>query len=387
MAASEDSGRRWETQADVDACLLETGVRMDQVRRWRRKGLLPKDVEQLPEAYHGSEVRFPAGTRAQIRAAQALFREKDRVAYVGLQLWRRGFWVNEDHWRPRLRKIGRATDRILWFIARLAERFERDDEGETLQDKAARQLASVNNIIVSRIKRRFKLPEEGAILFRVLAEIGSGKFEGFDAPSGNEIRPRDESITIKAFDMDKAEAHEILGQNINFVNVLPSVLNDVAIAFSMGTLAQVAEAPAEEIAKARDDAMNALQIGLSLYDALEWVYGPGAFGLRLCAWLARKAGDDLIDGLTLGVLKLRAVPAAIHSSEKIAGMAKDALAARKVSKQLEWLWRHDPRYKQVLDPKRIRAAFADHVMLKLWQQEVRAAGMRSLPTPPGEQKP
>jgi hypothetical protein len=152
----------------------------------------------------------------------------------------------------------------------------------------------------------------------------------------------------------------------------------------MGTLAQAAEAPAEEIAKARDDTMNALQIGLSLYDALEWVYGPGAFGLRLCAWLARKAGDDLIDGLTLGMLKFRAVPEAIHSSEKIAGMAKDALAVWKVSKQLEWLWRHDPRYKTVLDPKRIRAAFADHVMLKSWQEEVRAAGM---PTPAGKEKP
>jgi hypothetical protein len=217
-------------------------------------------------------------------------------------------------------------------------------------------------------------------------QIGSGKFEGFDAPSGNEMRPRDESITIKAFDMDKAEAHEILGQNINFVNALPSVLNDVTVAFSMGTLAQAAEAPAEEIAKARDDAMNALQIGLSIYDALEWVYGPGAFGLRLCAWLARKAGDDLIDGLTLGMLKLRAVPAAIHSSEKIAGMAKDALAARKVSKQLEWLWRHDPRYKQVLDPKRIRAAFADHISLKRWKDQVRGASMRSLDIPLGSQR-
>ena len=101
------------------------------------------------------------------------------------------------------------------------EQFERDDEGETAQDIAARQLASVNNIIVSRIKRRLKLLDERAIFIRVLSEIGSGQFEGFDAPSGNVMRPRDESITIKAFDMDKAEAHEILGQNINFAHVSP----------------------------------------------------------------------------------------------------------------------------------------------------------------------
>src|SRR5262249_43586093 len=154
---------------------------------------------------------------------------------------------------------------------------------------------------------------------------------------------RDEATTIKAFDMDRAETDEILGQNINFINALPTVLNDVAVAFSMGTFAQAAEAPPEEIAMARDDVRNALQIGLSLYDALERVYGPGAFGLRLCAWLARKATDDMIDGLTLAMLKLRAVPEAIHSSQKIASMAKDAVAVSKASKHLEWLWRHDPR--------------------------------------------
>jgi hypothetical protein len=314
MVASDDQGERWQSQADVDACLRETGVTRDQVNRWRREGLLPKGVEQTwPDAFHGSEVRDPAGTCAQIRAAQALYREKDRVAYVGLQLWRHGFPVNEGYWRPRLRRFGHMADRVLWFIDRLRARFDRDEQGETLQDRAARLSASVNNIILSRVKGRLKPLEERAIFFRVVCEMGLGEFHDFDAPGGDEIRSRDEATTVKAFDMGKAETDEILGQNINFINALPSVLNDVAVAFSMGTFAEAAEAPAEEIAKARDDATNALQIGLSLYDALEWIYGPGAFGLRLCAWLARKATDDMIDGLTLGMLQLRAVPDAIHS--------------------------------------------------------------------------
>ena len=72
-----------------------------------------------------------------------------------------------------------------------------------------------------------------------------------------------------------------------------------------------------------------------LYDAHKWIYGPGAFGLRFAAWLARKAPDALIDGLILGVLRLRAVPDAILPSEKIAEMAKDALGVWKASKRLE----------------------------------------------------
>ena len=116
MAASADQESEWESQADVDACLRETGVTRDQVNRWRWEGLLPKDVKQLrPDAYHGSHVRYPIGTCAQIRAAQVLFRKKNRRDYVGLRLWRCGFWVKEDYWRPRLRRFGRSADRVLTF--------------------------------------------------------------------------------------------------------------------------------------------------------------------------------------------------------------------------------------------------------------------------------
>jgi hypothetical protein len=69
---------------------------------------------------------------------------------------------------------------------------------------------------------------------------------------------------LKAFDMDKAERDEILGIKLNLVDALPSALDNTAIALSIGNFAQAAEAPAEEIAKARDDARNALQMGRSL---------------------------------------------------------------------------------------------------------------------------
>ena len=101
-----DSDR--ESQAEVDAVLAEAGLTMDQVRRWRREGLLP-DVLQDQQAYRGSVVLYPKGTCAQIRAASALFKQKNRVDYVGVRLWRLGFPVDEKHWRPRLRKAGTAA--------------------------------------------------------------------------------------------------------------------------------------------------------------------------------------------------------------------------------------------------------------------------------------
>ena len=101
MATEDAVGSDQESQAEVDAVLAETGRTMDLVKRWRHEGLLP-DVIQEQQAYRGSVVLYPKGTCAQIRAASVLFKEKNRVEYVGLRLWRKGFPVDEKHWRPRL---------------------------------------------------------------------------------------------------------------------------------------------------------------------------------------------------------------------------------------------------------------------------------------------
>ena len=244
MTASENPSGQWESQADVDACLRETGVTRDQANRWRRERLLPP-VIQKPQAYRGSTVLYPVGTCAQIRAAQGLFRAKNRNSYVGRWLWRLGFPVSESYWRPWLRRVGRFADRALWTVAHLRSRFDRDEYGETLQDRAAGYPIGSSRIY-SRIKGRLTLPEERAIFFRVLSEIGLGEFKGFE-PSIDETRSRDQAVTTKAFDMDKAERDEILGVKLNLVDALPSALDNTAIALSIGNFAQAAEAPVEEL--------------------------------------------------------------------------------------------------------------------------------------------
>jgi hypothetical protein len=129
MATEDAVGADRESQAEVDAVLAETGRTMDQVRRWRGEGLLP-GVVQDRQAYRGSVVLYPKGTCAQIRAASALFKQKSRVDYVGLRLWRSGFPVDEKHWRPRLQQQGRMLDRAFPLLMRLVQRFDRDEQDE-----------------------------------------------------------------------------------------------------------------------------------------------------------------------------------------------------------------------------------------------------------------
>jgi hypothetical protein len=106
-----------------------------------------------------------------------------------------------------------------------------------------------------------------------------------------------------------------LEKKLNLIELLPSGLKKVSAAISMGSFEHVANVPAEEIVHARDDAMNSLAIALSLYEANRWIYGDGAFGLRLAAWIARKVPDVLVDTMTLLMFRLREVPDAIQPSD------------------------------------------------------------------------
>jgi hypothetical protein len=370
MATEDEVGTDRETQAEVDAVLAETGRTMDQVRRWRREGLLP-EVVQDQQAYRGSVVLYPKGTCAQIRAASALFKQKNRVDYVGVRLWRLGFPVDEKHWRPRLQRQGRTLDRAFPLLMRLVQRFDRDWQRETLYDYAAKRVEPVNGIVVSRIKGRIDSQEMPTVL-RVIGDVGTGEFDGFESSIAGEEHTSDEALTIRAFDLTKAGSDSILGGQPNLIELLPCGLKDVSAAISMGNFESVANAPAEEIARARDDAKNSLAIALHLYEANHWIYGDGAFGLRLAATVARKPPDVLVDSMILLMFRLREIPGAIRPSDEIAELAQQARKVWLYSKRHEWHWRNHPSFSRILHPKRIKLAFANEIALKQWQSELNA---------------
>ena len=373
MATGNEVDQEWESQAEVDAVLAELGLSMDQVRRWRREGLLSRDIDWSP----GRVVRYPKGTCAQIRAANALFKQMYRSEYVGRWLWRYGFPVDEKYWRPRLRKAGRMLDRVLRLVPWLIDRFSREDESPTFYEVAAGKLEAVDNIVLSRVKGRVSEDRLPAFL-RVLGDIGLGDFGGFGHAASGEEKVSDEEVTIQGLDLKNAKKHAILGKKLNLTKRLPSGLNSLSEAMGAGGFEAVANGPADGLSLACRDAMNGLAIGLYLYEANRWVYGDGAFGLRLIAWIARKAPDGLLDGATILLSRLRAVPGALMPSNHIEDLARQAQEVWRRSKQHEWLWKNDSRFSKLLSPKRIKQAFADPIALKRWQEEVKAASLRPI---------
>lgn len=280
-----------------------------------------------------------------------------------------GFPVDDKFWKPRLKFAGRVADRLARLLPAFVDRFDRRSSEGTFFETAAVKISQANDIVLSRIRGRVGVDRLPAFV-QVMEEVGRGNFVGFGHVVAGEEEISGQATTVDALDLQPSATDSILGQKLNLLRLLPTGLDNVSAAISMGHFAAVADAPAEEIAKARDDARNGVLMGFYLHEANRWIYGDGALGLRLLAWIARKAPDPMIDGMTLLMFRLRQVPNAMRPSDKIAEMAKQAREVCIASRKLEWLWLNDPRFSEILNPKRIKLAFADKIMLRLWQREL-----------------
>jgi hypothetical protein len=369
MDQSQSGSVSRETQAQIDACLAVTGTTMDQVRRWRREGLLP-DAIQKPNPYSGSSVYYLPGTSAQIVAIARLIRVKHSLSYVGQQLWWEGFSVPDRYWQPRLLKAAQRYDsgirRIAEYVARDVGGFEQP----TLQERIAK--SRVTNIIMSRIRGR--LSREGlAAHIGIVLSVATGEFQQFNLPGSVETEAFDQARTIEAMDLEASRTDAIFGNSFAFIRELPIILRVMSSAQETCPFEELAQGPALPILEARDDVRNGLRMAVAMYEANRWIYGPQAFGLRLAAWIGKKQPEWLMPLLILGFARLRRSSIGYLSSAEIKSLAETAEKAKLDSLKIKALWQRDPRFKLVFNPKNIRRAFQDIASYNNWLKEVQRA--------------
>lgn len=342
IMASEDQDGLWESQADVNACLAETGVTRDQVNRWRREGLLPP-VMQKPTAYRGSEVFYRVGTCAQIRATKELFGTKNRVDYVGWELWWRGFPADESHWRPKFVEAVKSGDRALRILKMLIVRNERRDSPDTISDRLVH--SNPSGSLYLKIKRRIEQGELPTVI-GIILDTATSRLDGAIA---EELEP----ALGKALDIGQAQTDQILGKQLRLMNALPGVLYDIARVNERYSLSEVLGFSNVELERARDDVRGALQIIAGLYDATSWIYGPKSFGLRLAAWLANTLSPTSLAFCILIFAARRHDGHEFLSTDEIRKLANDAAQIRRQSEKLRALQK-EPRFSEVLSAKRLR---------------------------------
>jgi hypothetical protein len=311
----------------------------------------------------------------------ALLKEKRKFEHVGWELWLRGFPVDEKHWRPQLLKAATKLDRHLKFLRSLIARDENSNSDKTIFDRIAR--FKVSNIILSRVYGRLQRGPL-ATVYRVLLGTANGEFHGFEPNTQGETRTddqiatgikqrtQDEIYTLKALDLSRSDKDAILGRKFNFAGALPHRLRDLSVALRRGTLTDALKCSELEIFNARDDVRNALRAS-ALYEAMQWIYGRNAFGLRLAAWIEEKIDRQLMSGLILGWIKLRKVSNDLTSSKDIALLAEEAEKTRDQSRQIRELAWNDKRFASVFLPKRFRQAFKDKISFGQFIKEIKAA--------------
>jgi hypothetical protein len=360
------------------ATLAESGVRdvrESTLAYWRRRKLLAPVTTEI-DAYNGSATLHPPDTAARVVALRALQREKDDLDWIGAQLWWRfGFSVHEDLWRLALQKTADHLDPVLKKLARDVRREEEADSlGPTIANRVRPHFSG--NIIASRMLKRVPIHRFGPVL-KLVVDAAAGIEPEYEVPGFDDRQPEDQSRAIKAFDLTRADKDALAGQHFGFARALLPVLQDIARALNSHTLAEAATSDRSELEAARDEFRLVLELPVLVYQSTRWVYGEGAFGLRLADWVARKAPSAIVRPMFLIWLLMRRSGADLLKPGEVAELHELARQISAALLSLKWLSESDPQFAAVLNPKRVRAALSGKSPIAPWLLELEEAFRRS----------
>ena len=356
---------RWETREDIEREARARGFlppTLDQLERWRGKHLL-KPAKQI----WGSVVEFAPGSAKQAVRLMELLRIKEKFDYAGWELWWEGYDVGEEWWKPKLQDAAQTGDAAIKRVRRLFARWRSggsDDEQETEFDRLERETPA--DTLGWQVARRLRFGEIATYL-RILSAVASGKFSGFE-DDAKRSDGSDYDVAVRGLDLGRAGEYpgdtvedatrvdRIFGRDLNLIWALRSVLRDISGVLRKHSLSDVLSFPIDEVKAARDDVRGALEIGTNLDEGGEWVFGHGAFGLRIMRWLSRRPASQRAT-IMLGFALLRRSKHPFLTSTQIADLAEQSAQAKSDLAKLRRLAEENPKFATVITPKALRRAF------------------------------
>ncbi len=359
---------RWETREDIEREAKAKGLPAptpDQLERWRGKHLL-KPAKQTSD-YRGSVVEFPAGTAKQAVRLMELLRIKEKFDYAGWELWWEGYDVGEEWWMPKLQDAAETGDAAIKQVRRLFARWSSggsDDEQETEFDRLERETPA--DALGWQIARRLKVGQTATYL-RILSAVASGKFSLFE-DDAKRSDGSDYDVAVRGLDFgragdypgdtkeDAARTDRVFGRDLKLISALRYVLRDMSRVLRTHSMLDVLSFPIDEVKAARDDVRGALEIGTNLYEGGEWVFGHGAFGLRIMRWLSRRPAPQRAT-IILGFALLKRSKHPFLTSTQITDLAEQSAQAKSDLAKLRRLAEENPKFAKVITPRALRRAF------------------------------
>jgi len=247
----------WITGDDFRDALAKTGssVTLDQIERWRRKGLLPHPRQVGHGRGKGSHVEVPGASIAQAQEIAWLYAIRRKRDWVGWQLWLRGYDVAERYWREPL-----ANARIAIIDTQhAARRYECSSlaakiNSDTLKSRA---LVAVRNTPLYAPLTRIRA-DYVETLGGFLIDIVLGRFVGFSREGNSQPNRQERDAVLAVMGAKSAGSRHIA----DFTGAIEGELQDIAKAFSVIARRNSKTEPSLE---ARREFLAALEIGTSLY--------------------------------------------------------------------------------------------------------------------------
>jgi hypothetical protein len=301
-----------------------------------------------------------------VEAAKLFARHHDHKR-VGWELWWGGFDIDERYWRPLVTKQSAIVRKSLAIVARF---LARADDDEALADE----------IYGSHIPRQaLPTPLRGAsrnlsdekfteAVWR-LVHASTGRFEGFDDDVTSGADDRDS--VLKLLGLHRSLSDSILGVRFDFPAGFDQALRAMSAAPPPTAVRLFSPSGLARLTAARDDVHNAFETVAALHEAVAWIYGPRAFGLKLGSWIARNAPPIMRAGLIVSWMQLReSSPDSLLSPAEVAELRRQAVELLDMSRQLRCLIEWDRSLQPFMTPKRLRRALSTREALARFEREV-----------------
>lgn len=377
MDGGEDL-KGWETRDELLAAEVAESFPLSgsQLARMHRAGLIDRPVTRSLGRGRGKASLYPPGTRDRLKRVLELRREIRSFNEISWRLWWEDGGPVPKVVRARLLRVASDWERDREELSRLLGGEDMGDPAAEAEMDAAYKSLEVDRAPASlgRVRRNVGR-SEFATVFRVFAEVASGRFEGFADTERLDEESRG-GLFERALGIDRARVDHLAGTEPWFEGSSEHDMLSLSTAIGERSLADLADAADVDLDAARQEIREFWRSVLAGTSVVEQIFGSAAFGFGTVSAVFRgqpRGGEAFF---LLMWLALREDPRLREGMAEYTSVEADALALETIYNVfVEWR-EAIPAFAEVLSDGSLAASLKDRsekerfdeVFGRLWEE-------------------
>jgi hypothetical protein len=256
-------------------------VTKTELARWHRAGLLPRPQRHSLGRGRGMFSIYPQGTADQLLALCTIHRSEKRLPYVAWCLWWEGYPISIASIRHFLEG---AREQWQQGIEGLRQLHEHPEQLTKLLDHTA--VIRFSHKTLAQARKRVGRKNFPTFM-RVLADVGSGTFEGYAINPETEVDER--WIVEKGLGLQRARTNRLADAEPWLTGDTGVVLQELSSRLRHHPLGEDLSTMSEsELTEARDQVRCFLAAFESISKTFDLMFSRGAFGFSVLASAIRE---------------------------------------------------------------------------------------------------